>query len=73
VGQCQVPSLAIDFREQGVYTVSMIRINLYIPEKQRKTLRDLAINTGITVSEHIRRALDEYIKKIVADDSNKNE
>lgn len=65
--------LAIDFWEHSVYTVSMIRINLYIAEKQRKALRDLAINTGITVSEHVRRALDEYIKKILADDTHKNE
>lgn len=39
----------------------MIRYNLYITKKQKTLLENL--DNGITVSEHIRRAVDEYLKR----------
>lgn len=38
----------------------MERINIYITIKQLKALRNL---NGLSVSEHIRRAIDEYLAK----------
>lgn len=41
----------------------MIRINLYITKNQIEFLRNLATKTGLTLSEHIRRAIDLYLDK----------
>jgi len=41
----------------------MIRINVYITKKQREVLKELSQN-GLTLSEHIRRAIDEYTKPL---------
>lgn len=41
----------------------MIKINLYITKKQYQALKRLAVN-GIKLSEHIRRAIDEYLERI---------
>lgn len=38
----------------------MIRKNFYLTEKQSKQLEEM---NGLTISEHIRRAIDEYIIK----------
>ena len=46
------------------------RINLYITKKQLLALRSVA-DDGLSVSEHIRRAIDLYIKSLreeLADD-----
>ncbi len=43
----------------------MIRINVYVTEKQLVALRKLAGDTGLSFSEHIRRALDEYLTRKV--------
>lgn len=40
----------------------MIRINIYITKNQMEALRRLAQN-GLSLSEHIRRAIDEYLAK----------
>ncbi len=42
----------------------MKRINLYISDNQDADLREIAKETDIKYSEHIRRALDAYIKQI---------
>ena len=47
---------------QQVYTIDMKRLNLYITIKQYEALRKLAQN-GLKVSEHIRRAIDEYLER----------
>ena len=39
----------------------MKRVNYYLSEKQIKDLKQLSGKTGITVSEIIRRAIDEYL------------
>ena len=41
----------------------MRRYNLYLPENQLETLEKLS-ESGITVSEQIRIAIDTYIKKL---------
>jgi len=41
----------------------MKRINIHLTDKQIEFLKDLANKTGLKVAEHIRRAIDEYLKK----------
>jgi hypothetical protein len=41
----------------------MIRINLYIAEQQQKRLEELRDETGLSIAELIRRALDLYFKQ----------
>lgn len=40
----------------------MIRINIYITQKQRELLKELTQNS-LSISEHIRRAIDMYLAK----------
>ena len=61
----------------------MKRINHHLTEKQIKKLKALSKKSGLSASELIRRALDEYFDKINAvnqitnttkpSDSNKNQ
>jgi predicted DNA-binding protein len=39
------------------------RVNLYLAEIQIKRLKGLSQKTGLSVSEHVRRAIDEYLYK----------
>lgn len=41
----------------------MIRLNAYLTAQQDKALKRLAKKTGLTYSEHLRRAIDEYLEK----------
>jgi hypothetical protein len=54
--------LCLDKIAKGVYIRYMIRINTHLTEIQLKILRQLAEKTGLSVAEHIRRAIDEYLK-----------
>lgn len=40
----------------------MKRTNLFIPEQFLKALHGLAKRTGVKFSEHIRRAIEAYLK-----------
>lgn len=40
----------------------MIRINIYITEEQWEALKKL-VTVRVKLSEHIRRAVDEYLEK----------
>jgi hypothetical protein len=42
----------------------MKQINFFIPDQQRDRIKKLAKETGITISEHFRRALDYYFDMI---------
>ena len=42
----------------------MKRVNLYLSDKQDADLREIAKDTDVKYSEHVRRALDDYIKKV---------
>jgi len=42
----------------------MERVNFYLTIKQIEALKQLADKTGLKVSEHIRRAIDAYLKSI---------
>ena len=44
-----------------MYNIRMIRINIYITQKQREALEAL---NQLSLSEHIRRAIDEYITRL---------
>jgi len=39
----------------------MKKISLYISQQQFALLKEKFAETGLTVSEHIRRAIDEYL------------
>ena len=39
----------------------MIRTNVYIPEQQFDAMKKLSKETGISFSEHIRRAVSQYL------------
>jgi hypothetical protein len=43
----------------------MRRVNSYVHNEAIVKLKELAKKTGLNVSEHIRRAIDEYLKKRV--------
>jgi hypothetical protein len=40
----------------------MIRVNYHLTTKQLELSRKLSKDTGLTVAELIRRAVDEYLK-----------
>jgi hypothetical protein len=41
----------------------MIRTNVYVTKKQYETLKKLA-REGLSMAEHIRRAIDLYLKML---------
>lgn len=45
------------------HNVCMKRTHLFLPEPIVAALKSLAEKTGLSVSEHIRRAIDEYLKR----------
>ncbi len=42
------------------------RVGFYLSEIQVKGLKKMSKKTSISVSEHIRRAVDEYLEKYMA-------
>lgn len=46
-----------------MYNGRMKKLNFYLPEQVAAALQALSDKTGLTVSEHIRRAIDAYLKK----------
>jgi metal-responsive CopG/Arc/MetJ family transcriptional regulator len=47
----------------GMHVGKIKRRNINLREQQIKALDDLSRKTGASVSELIRRAIDEYLKK----------
>jgi predicted DNA-binding protein len=43
---------------------TMKRTNIFLPQPALDRLRKLADETGLTVAELVRRAIDEYLKKL---------
>jgi len=43
--------------------VCMKRTHVFLPEPVVAALRALADKTGLSVAEHVRRAVDEYLRK----------
>ena len=41
----------------------MRRTSFFFPEPVLEALRALAQKTGLSVSEHVRRAIDEYLRR----------
>jgi metal-responsive CopG/Arc/MetJ family transcriptional regulator len=41
----------------------MKKVNHYLPEQQIEALVKLSKQTGISVSEHIRRAISDYLDR----------
>lgn len=46
----------------GCIIEHMRRMNIFFPEPLIAALKALSKKTGLPVSEHIRRAIDEYLK-----------
>ena len=42
----------------------MKRTNIYLSDKQDADLRQISKETDVKFAEHVRRALDDYIKKL---------
>lgn len=40
------------------------RVGFYLTDIQVRELKKLSRKTGLTVSEHIRRSLDEYFERL---------
>lgn len=47
-----------------VYNICMIRINVYVTEEQYQALKTL-VTSRVKLSEHIRRAIDDYVERYV--------
>lgn len=45
-------------------TPNMTRINIYIGAKQYEALKRVEAKTSINFSEHIRRAIDNYLDEL---------
>ena len=50
--------------DERVYNINMKKISLYLPEQQINALHMLCKDSGIPVSEHIRRAISEYLNAL---------
>lgn len=44
---------------------TMKQTNIYLTEQQRKRLKELAKETGLTAAEHVRRAIDAYLGQLL--------
>lgn len=53
-----------------MYNVRMKKVNYYLSVKQIEALKELALQTGISISEHIRRAIDIYLKLLKEEKTN---
>ena len=42
----------------------MKRVNYYLSKVQLEKLKELSSKTGLSISEHIRRAIDLYLKEL---------
>ena len=55
----------------------MMKFLFYLPERQMENLRKLSKQTGLSISELLRRAIDDLLAKYVSDiqsqDNNRQE
>ena len=53
------------FQPVLVYNIHIMkRISIYISDRQDEDLRQIALDTDVKFAEHVRRALDAYIKRV---------
>mgnify|MGYP001586297132 len=52
----------LDKCKDGVYDVSMKRVNFHLTAQQIKNLKKYSAKNGISVAEFIRRLVDEFFK-----------
>ena len=53
----------LDIRQEGVYNVSMKRTNFHLTLEQIKRLKKISKETGLSVAELIRRAVDAFLSR----------
>lgn len=44
-----------------------VRVHFIVPKRKHEFLQKFSKKTGLTVSEHLRRALDQYIASLAAE------
>ena len=59
---CEI--IHVDPHTKGVYSSCMKRMNMHLTERQIERLEALKERTGLSKSEHNRRALDLYLEKM---------
>ena len=42
----------------------MRKLDFYMTDAQHSRLTELSVETGLTVSEHLRRAIDTYLQQV---------
>ena len=50
----------------------MTKFTFYLPEQQMENIRKLSKQTGLSVSELLRRAIDDLLAKYVSNIQSKN-
>jgi len=45
----------------------MIKVNMYFSEKDVSSIKKLAVETGLSFSEHVRRAVTLYLESLKTD------
>lgn len=55
--------IGLDIGVCCAYALSMIPLLIKFTKNQVKAIRALAKSTGMSVSEHVRRALDQYLER----------
>lgn len=58
------PNNAYDTSMPKQHAANMGRLQFLLPALQRARLEKQATDSGITVSEHVRRAIDEYLDRL---------
>jgi catalase (peroxidase I) len=54
--------ITIDIYRTSVYCISMVRVNYHLTDKQISKLKEMSKDTGLSVAELIRRAVDKYME-----------
>ena len=54
----------IDYPITYAYHTHMKRTNIFFPDTLLERLKALSKDTGLSVAEHVRRAIDLYLKKL---------
>jgi hypothetical protein len=62
-GQRSCPCIGLAFKSLRGYNVGMKKTNLYLTEPSIAKLQELAKQTGLSVAELIRRAIDDFLNK----------
>jgi len=57
-------TLAVSFFIWNKLPMKLHRLPVTISKKQHQALRELSASTGLSIAEHIRRAIDAYLAEL---------